>query len=172
MSKIYLIGEVGINANGDIDLAKQLIRQISECGWNVVKFQKRDIDTVYTQEFLDSPRESPWGTTQRQQKEGLEWSKDQLAELFGYADLWNLDVGCSAWDMKSLVQVNNLKPSWHKVASPFVTNLEFLRKVASFGKLTYISTGMSTMADIANAVNVFDDAKCPYVLLHLLHHPL
>ena len=74
---IYCIAEIGINHNGDLDIAKKLIDVAADSGADAVKFQKRDIDSVYTQEFLESPRQSPWGTTQREQKAGLEFGKDQ-----------------------------------------------------------------------------------------------
>ena len=74
---IYIIAEIGINHNGDIEIAKKLIDAACEAGCDAVKFQKRDLDIVYTQELLNSERESPWGTTQREQKEGLEFSKEE-----------------------------------------------------------------------------------------------
>ena len=75
---VFIIAEIGINHNGDLKIAKDLIRQATSAGCDAVKFQKRDIDIVYTQEFLDSPRESPWGTTQRDQKAGLEFGKAEF----------------------------------------------------------------------------------------------
>ena len=77
---ITIIAEIGINHNGDINICKQLIDVAADSGADCVKFQKRDINQVYTQEFLDSPRESPWGTTQREQKLGLEFSAEQYQE--------------------------------------------------------------------------------------------
>ena len=82
--KIFKIAEIGINHNGDMKIAKKLIDIAKESGWDAVKFQKRDIDTVYTEEYLNAFRESPWGTTQRQQKEGLEFSKSQYVEIDSY----------------------------------------------------------------------------------------
>ena len=77
---IFIIGEIGINHNGDLDIAKELIDVAVEAGADAVKFQKRTINLVYTKEFLDSPRESPWGVTQREQKSGLELDIDKYKE--------------------------------------------------------------------------------------------
>ena len=82
--KIFLIAEIGINHNGDVKIAKELINYAKEADFDAVKFQKRDIDTVYTKEYLDSSRESPWGTTQREQKEGLEFNEDEYQEIDEY----------------------------------------------------------------------------------------
>ena len=81
---IFITAEIGINHNGDMDICKNLIDVAADAGCNAVKFQKRDIDEVYTQEFLNSARESPWGTTQRAQKEGLEFDESQYKEIDQY----------------------------------------------------------------------------------------
>lgn len=162
----YLVAELGINCNADMDIARMLIRQARECDFDAVKFQKRDVETVYTQEFLDSPRESQWGTTQRDQKMGLEFSIEQMAELFDYAHLFDLEAFASAWDFKSLAQVESLNPPHHKIASAFITHLDFCRKVASLGRHTFISTGMSTIAEIGHVVHIFRDVGCDFTLLH------
>ena len=81
---IFIIAEIGINHNGDINLAKQLIDLAVDSGCDAVKFQKRDINLVYSKELLDSPRESPWGTTQREQKEGLEFGQAEYEEIDRY----------------------------------------------------------------------------------------
>ena len=79
----FIIGELGINHNGDLEIAKKLIDLCKGCGCDAIKFQKRTIDVVYTKEFLDSPRKSPWGVTQRDQKEGIEFDLDEhLCNLF------------------------------------------------------------------------------------------
>lgn len=166
MAGTLLIGEIGINSNGDMDLAKALIRQAHETGWDAVKFQKRTISKVYTPDFLDSPRESPWGTTQRAQKEGLEFSIEQMGELFNYARSLGLEPFASAWDMDSLHEVESLNPKYHKIASPFITHDSFLLEVAAIGKHTFISTGMSTMQEIYHAVEIFKKLNCPFTLMH------
>ena len=81
---IFLIAEIGINHNGDLEIAKKLINYARDAGFNAVKFQKRDINTVYTKEFLDSHRESPWGKTQRDQKMGLEFDENDYKIIDEY----------------------------------------------------------------------------------------
>ena len=102
MNKPYLIGEIGINHNGDINIAKQLIKNAKECQFDAVKFQKRTIDIVYDNKTLDTPRESPWGKTTREQKLGLEFEKSEYDQIAEYCDKLNIDWFASAWDMKSL----------------------------------------------------------------------
>ena len=84
LERTFIIAEIGINHNGDMDITKQLIDGAVEAGCDAVKFQKRTIETVYTKEDLDRPRESPWGTTNRQQKEGLEFGKEEYDEIDRY----------------------------------------------------------------------------------------
>jgi N-acetylneuraminate synthase len=90
-NKIYKIAEIGINHNGSMEIAKKLISKAYKSGCQAVKFQKRDIESVYTPEELDTPRESPWGTTNRQQKEGLEFNIDQYKELENFSTSLGLD---------------------------------------------------------------------------------
>ena len=100
--KLYLIAEIGINHNGDMNITKQLIRTSKEAGFDAVKFQKRDINIVYTKDYLNTYRESPWGTTQRAQKEGLEFNEKQYDEIDKYCKKLNIEWFASAWDIKSL----------------------------------------------------------------------
>ena len=117
----YVIAEVGINHNGDIELAKELIHKAFIAGCDAVKFQKRDIESVYTQEELDTPRESPFGTTTREQKEGIEFNIEQYKELQAYAEELSLDFIVSCWDQMSLFQVEkHLDVKYHKVAVEYV----------------------------------------------------
>ncbi|HYX29662.1 MAG TPA: N-acetylneuraminate synthase family protein, partial [Pyrinomonadaceae bacterium] len=97
--RTFIIAEVGINHNGDLNIAKQLISMAKAAGCDAVKFQKRTIDIVYTAEMLDSLRESPWGTTQRQQKEGLEFGKAEFDEIDRYCREKQIDWFASAWDV-------------------------------------------------------------------------
>src|SRR3972149_11851395 len=93
----YIIAEIGINHNGDINIAKKLIDMAKIAGCDAVKFQKRTIDIVYTPEVLASPRESPWGTTTRQQKERLEFGKKEYDEIDNYCKKVGIDWFASAW---------------------------------------------------------------------------
>lgn len=163
---LFLIAEVGINHNGDMTIAKQLIDAAVDAGFNAVKFQKRTIEDVYTQEFLDSPRESPWGKTQRAQKEGLEFSHDQYKEISDYCASRNIQWSASAWDLKSQEFINTFDCAFNKVASPMLGNIPLLRLIASTGKKAYISTGMSTLEEIDDVVEIFKNADCDFELMH------
>ncbi len=163
---LFLIAEVGINHNGDMSIAKQLIDAASDAGFDAVKFQKRTIEEVYTTEFLDSPRESPWGTTQRDQKQGLEFSKEQYQEISDYCKSKNIQWSASAWDLKAQEFINTFDCEFNKVASPMLGHIPLLKLIASTGKKTYISTGMSTLEEIDRVVEIFREAKCDFELMH------
>lgn len=163
---IFIIAEIGINHNGQLDLAKQLIAVARDAGCNAVKFQKRTIDKVYTQEFLDSPRESPWGTTQRAQKEGLEFGMEEYTEIDRVCKELGIDWFASAWDIDSQRFLRKFNTKYNKIASAMLVDKDLLDAVASEGKHTFISTGMSTLEQIDDAVQIFRDARCPFELMH------
>jgi N-acetylneuraminate synthase len=163
---LFLIAEIGINHNGDLAIAKQLIDAAADAGFDSVKFQKRTIDVVYSKELLDGPRESPWGTTQREQKEGLEFSKDQYKEIDRYCREKKIQWTASAWDLDSQDFIASFNVSFNKVASPMLGHRPLLDKIAAEGKLTYISTGMSTLEEIEEVVKLFKDKDCPFELMH------
>jgi N-acetylneuraminate synthase len=165
-SKATLIAEIGINHNGDLEIAKKLIDLAKKYDCNFVKFQKRDINVVYTPETLAQFRESPWGTTQRQQKEGLEFGKKQYDEIDRYCKQVGIGWFASAWDLNSQDFLAKYDCAHNKVASAMLTHWKFLERVASEKKHTYISTGMSTYADVDKAVEIFDKAGCKYTLMH------
>tara|TARA_R110000796_G_scaffold24193_1_gene69087 strand:+ start:4978 stop:5802 length:825 start_codon:yes stop_codon:yes gene_type:complete len=159
----YIIAEIGINHNGDMDLAKKLIKNASESNCNAVKFQKRTINEVYTKEELDKFRESPWGTTNREQKEGLEFNIEQYKELEAYSISEGLDFIVSCWDLQSIDDIeNNLNVKYHKVASALATDKSFLEKLNRTGKPIILSTGMMTVDEINSAVNILDNVE--YIL--------
>jgi N-acetylneuraminate synthase len=164
MKPVYVIGEVGINANGNLDLAKQLIDVVVESGAQAVKFQKRTIERVYTQAELDKPRESPWGTTTRQQKEGLEFSFEQYAEIARYCGVAGIQWSASCWDELSIELIASLQPRWLKIPSALLTNKPLLRAYRKTGLPLILSTGMSTVAEIDEAV-----ADLDHTVLTLLH---
>ena len=163
---LFLIAEIGINHNGDMNLAKQLIDAASDAGFDAVKFQKRTIDLVYTQEFLDSPRESPWGTTQRDQKEGLEFSESEYREIDAYCKAKNIQWSASAWDIDAQKFLQQFNCSFNKVASAMLGHIPLLKLIASEKKKTFISTGMSTLEELDNVVSIFREAGCPFELMH------
>lgn len=166
MKDVYIIAEIGINHNGSRALALDLVKMAAECGCNAVKFQKRDIWTVYDQEFLASPRQSPWGDTQLDQKAGLELDRSDFVAIRDTARSLNLDFFASAWDLQSLVFLEDLKPKHHKIASALITHYEFCEEVAKLGRHTFISTGMCEMAHISHIVKVFRRYKCDFTLMH------
>ncbi len=163
---LYLIAEIGINHNGSLDIAKQLIGAAAEAGFDAVKFQKRTIDKVYTKELLDSPRESPWGTTQREQKMGLEFGREQYQEIDRYCKERGVAWTASAWDVDAQHFIRDFGVSFNKVASAMLGHKPLLREIASEGKKTFISTGMATLEEIDEVVNLFRKANCPFELLH------
>lgn len=163
---IFFIAEIGINHNGDMNICKELIDIASDAGCDAVKFQKRDINQVYSQEFLDSPRESPWGKTQRDQKLGLEFSKQQYDEIANYCAKKDIQWFASAWDTKSQEFLKQFECKYNKIASAMIVHQELLEMVAAEKKHTFISTGMSTYEDIDKAVSVFKRADCPFELMH------
>ena len=126
MKKIFFISEIGINHNGDIDTTKKLIDVSVESGCDAVKFQKRTIDVVYDEDMLDSSRESPWGTTQREQKEGLEFGHDEYTEIDKYCKEVGIDWFCSAWDVESqkFIQKFNLY-IFYKIINKLFSNFIF-----------------------------------------------
>jgi N-acetylneuraminate synthase len=163
---IIIIGEIGINHNGDMAICKQLINVAKEAGADCVKFQKRDINQVYTQEFLDSPRESQWGVTQREQKLGLEFSADEYQEIEDYCKEKELEWFASAWDINSQKFLRQFNSKYNKVASAMIVHTDLLKEIASEGKHTFISTGMTTYDDIQAAVDIFRKADCSFELMH------
>ncbi|MBF0358969.1 MAG: N-acetylneuraminate synthase family protein [Magnetococcales bacterium] len=163
---IFVIGEVGINHNGSLEIAKQLIDMAKEAGCDAVKFQKRTLDIVYTQEVLDAPRDSPWGTTQREQKNGLEFGEKEYDEIDAYCKKLGIEWFASAWDIPSQLFLRRYNSSYNKVASAMMTHPEFLKEVAKEGKTTFISTGMCSYEDIDKAVAIFREANCPIVIMH------
>ena len=164
--KPILIAEIGINHNGDVNIAKKLIKNSKDCGFDAVKFQKRTIDIVYDKKTLDTPRVSPWGKTTREQKLGLEFEKKEYDEIDKYCKELNIDWFASAWDIKSLEFLDNYNLKYHKIASAMIVDKEFLNNAAKRNKHTFISTGMSTKQDIDDAVNIFKKNNCSYELMH------
>ena len=162
----YIIAEIGINHNGDMELAKKLIEWAALCGCDAVKFQKRTIDKVYTKEYLDGYRESPWGTTQRAQKEGLEFGKAEYDEIDAYCRERGIDWFASAWDIDSQIFLEQYDLPYNKVASAMLTNRELLELIAKEGKKTFIATGMSILEEIDTAADIFRKYNCPYEIMH------
>ncbi len=163
---VFVIAEIGINHNGDMKICKNLIDLAAIAGCDAVKFQKRDIETVYSKEMLDSFRESPWGKTQREQKMGLEFNKNEYQEIDQYCKKKKIEWFASAWDLKSQEFLKSFDCKYNKIASAMLVNIKLLEKVAEEKKHTFISTGLSTMKEIETAVNIFKENNCPFELMH------
>lgn len=164
--KTYIIAEIGINHNGDINIAKKLIDAAVLSGCDTVKFQKRTIDKVYSAEMLASPRVSPWGTTQREQKEGLEFSEKEYDEIDRYCKEKGIEWFASAWDIDSQKFLQKYNCKFNKVASAMLGNKELLEEIAKEGRYTFISTGMTSYDEIDNVVDIFKKYNCPFELMH------
>ena len=162
----FIVSEIGINANGSLDIAKKLIDGAVLAGCDAVKFQKRTVEVVYSKEELEKPRESQWGTTYRDQKYGLEFDKEDYDEIDKYCKEKKIFWFASAWDLESQKFLQNYDLKFNKIASAMLTHKEFLKMVASEGKYTFISTGMSTMEEIEKAIQIFKEAECPFEIMH------
>ena len=163
---IFIIGEIGINHNGDLKVCKEMIDLAADSGCDAVKFQKRTIDNVYTADYLKEKRESPWGTTQREQKEGLEFGLEEFKEIDSYCKEKGIEWFASAWDLDSVEFLKQFNPKHNKIASAMIVWEDLLKAVAEQKIHTFISTGGSTLEDIDRAVKIFKDAGCPYELMH------
>ena len=164
--KVFIISEIGINHNGNISLAKKMIDESIKAGADAVKFQKRDINLVYSKEILSQKRESPWGTTQKDQKEGLEFGQEEYKEIDKYCKFKKIEWFASAWDLNSLKFLVQFNLKYNKIASPMIVDKNFLAEVAKQKKYTFISTGMSTFQNIDTAVKIFKENNCKFELMH------
>ncbi len=169
MSKVFIIAECGINANGDIEIAKKLIEGAKFAGADAVKFQKRSIERCYSKEYLDSPRNdnNPYGwKTQREQKQGLEFNKEEYDIINQYCKKIGIEWFASAWDLESVEFLKQYDLKYNKIASPMLTHIELVNEVAKQRKYTFISTGMSTLEEIKQAVDIFRKYNTPFELMH------
>ena len=160
----YVIAEIGINHNGDIDLAKRLISVAVAAGCDAVKFQKRTVEIVYSREELEKPRESPFGTTNGDLKRGLELDYYDYQEIDSYCRSSKIVWFASCWDEKSVDFIDRFSPPCYKVASASLTDDHLLRHTRATGKPVLLSTGMSTLEQIDHAVEVLGTENL--VLLH------
>jgi N-acetylneuraminate synthase len=163
---IFIIAEIGINHNGDLGITKDLIKVAKEAGCDAVKFQKRTLEKVYTSEELNKQRESPWGTTNRQQKEGLEFGQQEFEQIDSYCKELDIEWFASAWDVESQKFLQQFNLKYNKIASAMMVDSDLLRIVAAEGRHTFISTGMSTLEEIDCAVEIFKKSGCPFEVMH------
>jgi len=160
----YIIAEIGINHNGDIDLAKRLISVAVAAGCDAVKFQKRTVEVVYTAEELAKPRENPFGTTNGDLKYGLEFEQEDYAEIDAFCKSVKIPWFVSPWDEASVDFMEKFDTPFYKIASASLTDDNLLKHVRKTGKPVVASTGMSTYAEIDHAVEVL--GKKDLILMH------
>jgi len=163
---VFIVAEIGINHNGDVELVKKMIDVAKNVGCDAVKFQKRTVEKVYSKEVLDSPRDSPWGKTTRDQKLGIEFGLREYDEIDRYCFLHDMEWYASAWDVDSQKFLRQYNLKHNKIASAMLTDYKLLETVAEEKKLTFISTGMSTMDEVRKAVEIFKKHDCPFELMH------
>lgn len=164
-SPAYVIAEIGLNHNGDVEIAKRLIDVAARAGANAVKFQKRTPEISTPEHMRDVPRETPWGTmTYLDYRRRVEFDRDQYIEVGDYATLHGLDWFASPWDVPSVDFLEDLNVVAHKVASASLTDTELLEAIRETGKPVILSTGMSTMEQIDRAMGVLNTDRV--ILLH------
>lgn len=151
---VYFIAEIGINHNGDIEIAKKLISEASKAGCDAVKFQKRTVDIVYTSEELAKPRENPFGPTNGDLKRGLEFGVKEYKEIARFCKKEKITWFASPWDIESVDFLDRLNVPCYKIASACLTDDELLKRIKSKNKPVLLSTGMSTEGQIKHAVNI------------------
>ena len=150
----FIIAEIGINHNGDIETAKKLINVAHFCGCNAVKFQKRTVDKVYTKEELSIPRDSIFGKTNGDLKRGLEFDYDEYKIINEYCKELKMPWFVSCWDVDSVDFIEQFDVCAHKISSACLTDIELLKKIKSTNKPVLLSTGMSTIDEIDKAVDI------------------
>ena len=163
---VTIIAEIGTNHMGDVNVAKQIIDIAVDSGVNIVKLQRKNVEKIYTKKFLDSYLESPWGTTQREMRLHREFSDKQFKEIANYCKKKKIPWFVSCWDIESQIHMRKFKTKYNKVASAMIIHKKLLEEIAKEKKYTFISTGMSEMKDIENAVKIFKKYKCPFELMH------
>ena len=163
---VFITAEIGTNHVGSIDIAKKIIDVAVETGCDAVKFQKKDVENIYSKEFLDAYLESPWGTTQRSMRLNREFSLEQFKEIDDYCRTKKIEWYVSCWDTKSQIEMRQFNTKYNKVASAMLTHEKLLHLIAEERKHTLISTGMSTIDDVEKAVNIFKKHDCPFELMH------
>ena len=150
----FIVAEIGINHNGDLELAKRLIDAAASNGCNAVKFQKRTVEVVYSPEELTRPRESLFGSTNGDLKRGLEFGQAEYEEIDHYCREKGILWYASCWDEGSVDFIEQFTPPCHKIASASLTDDNLLRHHRYCGRPIILSTGMSTLEQIDHAVDV------------------
>lgn len=166
-NKVFLIGEIGINHNGDINIAKKIIKNAKLTGFDAVKFQKRNPDICVPEKKKEVLKETPWGImSYLDYKKKIEFNHDQFKEIDKYCKKIKIDWFASCWDEDSVSFIKKFNVKYHKVASAMLTNKKLLISIAKQKKLTFISTGMSNYKIIDEAISIFKKYNCKYILMH------
>ena len=163
---VFIIAELGTNHMGDVKIAKKLIDVAVSAGCNAVKLQKKNVEKIYTKEFLDSPIESPWGTTQRDMRLHRELNDKQFRQIDLHCKRKKIPWFVSCWDVESQIHMRKFRTKFNKIASAMLVHEKLLHTIAEEKKYTFISTGMSSLKDIEKAVKIFRKYHCPFELLH------
>jgi len=166
-NKVFLIGEIGINHNGSLKIAKELILFAKKTGFDAVKFQKRTPKITTPKDKMNKPRETPWGImTYLEYKKKIEFGKKEYDVIDKFCKKLNIIWFASPWDIPSNNFLNQYKLRYNKIASPMLTNLALLNAVAKQKRFTFISTGMSKLNDVQTAIQIFKKHKCKFNLMH------
>jgi N-acetylneuraminate synthase len=160
----YLIAEIGINHNGEIEIARKLMELAKDFGFDAVKFQKRTIEVVYSREELERPRESVFGKTNGDLKKGLEFDENDFKLLDEEAKRLGIHWFASPWDLESVDFLERYDVVAHKIASACLTDSSLLKRVRATGKPVFLSTGMSTLQQVRKAISHLDVSNL--ILMH------
>lgn len=167
MKKTILIGEIGINHNGDVKLAKKIILEAKRCGFDYVKFQKRNPEISTPLKKRNDIRNTPWGNiSYLQYKKKIEFGQKEYDEINNFCKKIKINWFASAWDLESLNFLKRYKLKFNKIPSAMLTNIKLVEAIAKQKKLTFISTGMSSYKEIDNVVKILKKNKCKFILLH------
>jgi len=163
---VFITAELGTNHMGDIKIAKKLIDAAVFAGCDAVKLQKKNVEKIYTKEFLDSPIESPWGSTQRDMRQHREFNDNQFKQIDLHCKRKKIPWFVSCWDVESQIHMRKFRTKFNKIASAMLVHEKLLHTIAEEKKYTFISTGMSSLKDIEKAVKIFRKHHCPFELMH------
>ena len=163
---VFIIAELGTNHMGDIQNAKKLIDAAAFAGCDAVKLQKKNVEKIYTKEFLDSPIESPWGSTQRDMRQHREFNDNQFKQIDLHCKRKKIPWFVSCWDVETQIHMRKFRTKFNKIASAMLIHEKLLHTIAEEKKYTFISTGMSSLKDIEKAVKIFRKYHCPFELMH------
>ncbi len=163
---VTVIGEIGINHNGSLDIAKQIIDIAVDAGCDIVKFQKRSPDLCVPDSQKGIIKDTPWGQmTYLEYKHKTEFGKKEFDEIDEYCEQKGLEWFASAWDLDSQLFLQQYNLNYNKIASALLTDTGLLEMVATEGRHTFISTGMSSIEEVDNAIGIFRGHKCPFTVM-------